>query len=179
MLNWNVVVNVHEHSFSRAYLLLKELGTVYLSDFENVLLMNVSSIPEFLAAFDTRIEQDPSLLKIASSIVPVTSTFSFQSPEEFETKAKEAVLHWLPTLTRKKFYVRMHRRGFKGVISSHQEEDFLDRLILSKLEAMGESATITAEDPDVIVAVETVSQQAGVSCWNRHDLQRYPWLNIN
>lgn len=48
MCHWNVVVNVQEHGFSRAYLLLQELGTVYMSDFENVLLMEVSSIPQFL-----------------------------------------------------------------------------------------------------------------------------------
>ncbi|WP_449002730.1 hypothetical protein [Myxosarcina sp. GI1(2024)] len=31
------MIKVYEHGFSRAYLKLQKLGTVYISDFENVL----------------------------------------------------------------------------------------------------------------------------------------------
>ena len=179
MFHWNVVVNVQEHGFSRAYLLLQELGTVYMSDFENVLLMEVSSIPQFLETLNAWVSDDPSLLKLISRVVPVTSTFSFQSPSEFETKAKEAVLHLLPSLAGKNFHVRMHRRGFKGRISSHDEERFLDTILLEELVKMGNPGHITFEDPDAIVVVETVGQQAGISCWTREDLQRYPLLRLD
>lgn len=178
MLDWNIVVNLHEHSFSRAYLLLEELGKVYQSDFENLLLLKVDSIPSFLEIFNNRLTQEPNLLKEFSRIVPVTSTFSFQSAAEFEAKATETISNWLPELADKSFYVDMHRRGFKGQISSEAEEDFLDRTILEELEKMDSPGQIDFEDPDLLIAVETVSHQAGLSCWTRENLQNYPWLKL-
>jgi tRNA(Ser,Leu) C12 N-acetylase TAN1 len=179
MFHWNVVVNLHEHGFRRAFDLLQGLGAVYTTEFLNVLVMEVSNIPRFLETLNTWVSDDPNLAKLLSRVVPVTTTFSFQSPEEFETKAKEAVLSWLPNLAGKSFHVRMHRRGFKGRLSSHNEERFLDRLLLEELEKRGSPGHITFEDPDAIIVVETVGQQAGLSCWNREDLQRYPLLKLN
>jgi tRNA(Ser,Leu) C12 N-acetylase TAN1 len=179
MIDWNVLINVHEHSFSRAYLLFEEFGTVYQSDFEDVLLMKVESIPDFLEAFNTRMLKDPTLKVVASRIVPVTSTFLFGSQEEFETKAKEAVLNWIPKLAGKKFNVRMHRKGLKDRIDRHEEETFLDLIILQELEAIGNPGKIGSVDPDVFIAVETVSQQAGLSCWTHQDLQKYSWLKLD
>ncbi|MDJ0591652.1 MAG: THUMP domain-containing protein [Pleurocapsa sp. MO_226.B13] len=179
MFHWNVVVNLHEHGFRRAFNLLQGLGAVYTTEFLNVLVMEVSNIPRFLETLNTWVSDDPSLLKLISRIVPVTTTFSFQSPAEFETKAKEAVLYLLPSLAGKSFHVRMHRRGFKGSLSSHDEERFLDKIILEELGKMSNPGHITFEDPDAILVVETVGQQAGLSCWNRENLQRYPLLRLD
>ena len=134
MLHWNVVVNLHEHGFRRAFKLLQGLGAVYTTEFLNVLVMEVSNIPRFLETLNAWLSDEPSLVKLISRIVPVTATFSFQSPEEFETKATEAVLYWMPQLAGQSFHVRMHRRGFKGRISSHDEERFLDKILLEELE---------------------------------------------
>ncbi len=178
MLDWNVLVKVKEHSFSPAYLLLEKLGKVYQSDFENLLLVEVESIPQFLAKCDRTFKKDPNLLNLFERIVPVTKTFSFQSAEEFETKAKEIVMDWLPMLADKKFYVRMHRIGFKDRIDRHEEETFLDLVILQELEKIGNPGQIGGIDPDVIVAVETVTERAGLACWTRQDLQEHQWLNL-
>ncbi len=179
MFHWNVVVSLHEHSFRRAFELLQGLGAVYTTDFLNVLVMEVSNIPRFLETLNVWVSDDPNLLQLLARVVPVTSTFSFQSPEEFETKAKEAVLYWLPILAGKNFHVRMHRRGFKGRISSHDEERFLDKILLEELGKMGNPGHITFEDPDAIIVVETVGQQAGLSCWTGEELQRYPFLRLD
>ena len=179
MLHWNVVVNLHEHGcFRRAFKVLQGLGAVYPTEFLNVLVMQVSNIPRFLETLNNWVCNDPSLLKLISRIVPVNCTFSFQSPAEFETKAKEAVLYCLPQLAGKSFHVRMHRRGFKGRISSPEQERFLDRILLEELEKRGNPGEITFEGADAIVVVETVGQLAGISCWNREELQRYRLLKI-
>lgn len=178
MLDWNVIVKVQEHSFSRAYLLLEELGKVSQSDFENVLLLKVDSIYSFMDDFNRKLAKEPRLLKSFSRIVPLNTIFSFQSVTEFETKAKEIALSLLPNLADRSFYVDMHRLGLKGQISSEVEEDFLDRTLLEELEKRGSSATVDFEDPDVLIAVETVSHQAGLACWTREDLQNYPWLKL-
>ena len=179
MIDWNVLVEIRQHNFSPAYLLFEKFGAVYQSDFENVLLMKVESTPNFLKAFNTKLLENPGWEKIFSRIVPVTSTFSFQSQQEFEIKAKKVILEWLPVLAGRKFYVRMHRKGMKNHIDRYEEETFLDLVILQELEKIGEPALIGGIDPDVIVAVETISHQAGLSYWTRQDLQNYPWLNLD
>ncbi|MDJ0716548.1 MAG: THUMP domain-containing protein [Prochloraceae cyanobacterium] len=178
MFDWNVVVNLHEHGFKRAFKLLQGLGAVYTTDFLNVLVMKVSNIPRFLETIEVWISEDPSLLKLIARVVPVTSTFSFQSAKEFKSSARKAVLQLVPQLAGKGFFVRMHRRGFKGRISSLDEERFLDEILLKELEKTGFPGHITFENPDAIVVVETVGQQAGLSCWSRENLQRYPFLNL-
>ncbi len=179
MSHWNVVVNLYEHSFRRAFKLLQGLGAVYTTEFLNVLVMEVRNIPRFLETLNAWVSDDPSLLQLIARVVPVTCTFSFQSPEEFESKAREAVLYWLPQLAGKKFHVRMHRRGFKGRISSLEEEHFLDRVLLEELGKIGNPGQINFDDPDAIIVVETVGQQAGLSCWTREELQRYPLLKLD
>ena len=178
MLDWNVLVKVKEHSFSPAYLMLEKFGKVYQSDFENLLLVKVASIPEFLANFDRQLKEDRSLINLFERIVPVTKTFDFQSAKEFEAKAKQIVLNWMPMLASKKFYVRMHRIGFKDRIDRHEEETFLDLVILQELEKIGSPGEISGVDPDVIVAVETVTERAGLACWTSQGLRDYPWLGL-
>ena len=179
MFHWNVVVNLHEHGFKRAFKLLQGLGAVYTTEFLNVLVMEVSNIPRFLETLKAWVAEDSNLLQILARVVPVTTTFSFQSPAEFETKAKEAVLPWVEQLAGKSFHVRMHRRGFKGRISSPESERFLDRILLEELVKMGQPGQISFEDPEAIIVVETLGQQAGLSCWSREDLQCYPLLKLD
>jgi hypothetical protein len=73
----------------------------------------------------------------------------------------------------------MHRRGFKGRLSSQHEERFLDEVLLEALDTRGKPSRITFEDPDAILALETVDSRAGVSLWTREDIQRYPFLHLD
>jgi hypothetical protein len=73
----------------------------------------------------------------------------------------------------------MRRRGFKGKLSSLEEEHFLDHILLESIEKTGTPGHITFEDPDAIIAVETIAQWAGLSLWSREDLQRYPFISLD
>ena len=118
-------------------------------------------------------------LSFLSKLIPVTATFSFQSPGEFEEKAKGIVLAWVPELEGKGFHVRMRRRGFKGKFSGLEEEHFMDKVLLDALEKTGKPGHITFEDPDAIIAVETIAQWAGLSLWSREELQKYPFIRLD
>ncbi|WP_245817282.1 THUMP domain-containing protein [Hydrococcus rivularis] len=179
MHDWNVVVNLHEHSFQKAFKELQGFGIVNETDFFNVLAMKVGDINRFLENLQEWIANHPDFLTRIARIVPVTDTFTFQSPEEFEAKAKEIVLQWVPQLAGKSFHVRIHRRGFKGRLSSLDEEHFLDKILLEALEKAGTPGRITFENPDAIAIVETLGQWAGLACWKREDLERYPWMRID
>jgi tRNA(Ser,Leu) C12 N-acetylase TAN1 len=178
MQEWNVVINLNERGFRQAYKKLGPLGPMRKTGFFNVLLMKVDDPQGMLEIMREWTLEDPEALSFLSRVIPVTSTFTFQTPEEFEAKAREAVLPWAPGLAGKGFHVRMRRRGFKGKLSSLKEEHFLDDILLASIEKTGIPGHITFEDPDAIIAVETVAQWAGLSFWSREDLERYPFVSL-
>lgn len=72
----------------------------------------------------------------------------------------------------------MHRRGFKGKLSTAKEERFLDETLVDALDALSAPGRITFTDPDAILQIETVDGRAGLSLWRREDLRRYPFLGV-
>lgn len=179
MKEWNAVINVNEHGFKRAFTLLGEFGFVQKTEFFNVLLMQAYDVPTMLETLRERSSKDPIYLSCLSRLIPISRAFIFQSPEEFESKARDIVLKWVFELAGKGFHVRMRRRGFKGKLSSVSEEHFLDDVLLEAMEKNGRPGHITFDNPDFIVAVETVGQWAGLSLWKREDLERYPFVRLD
>jgi len=179
MQDWNVVISVRGEGYQRARRLMKEFGNVSRSQFLNVLVMKVDSIEQFMDRLQERIMADPSITDCLGHVMPAAITFVFESSEEFENRLCGVVVPWIPSLANKTFHVRMHRRGFKGVLSSQREEQFLDHFLMERLAEAGTPGEISFDDPDMIVAVETVSDQAGLSLWSRKELMRYSFLHID
>ncbi|RPI36306.1 MAG: hypothetical protein EHM54_06065 [Nitrospiraceae bacterium] len=179
MQEWNVVINVNGGGFKDAFRKLSRFGHIRKTGFFNVLFLKVYDIPRMLRTLSEWIADDPHALSFLSRMIPVTHIFTFQSPGEFEERAKEIVLAWAPDLAGKSFHVRMHRRGFKGKLSGLVEEQFLDKVLLEAIEKTGSPGRITFEDPDAIVAIETISQWAGLSLWSREELKRYPFIRLD
>ncbi len=179
MRDWNVVVSVREGGYRRVRKLLREFGAVSQSGFLNVLVMRVDDPKRLLEALAERAARQPDALAFLGRTVPVRSTFTFQSPEEFEARARDAALAFLPELAGKRFHVRLYRHGFKGRLSSQEEERLLGTVLKDALEKAGTPGHVTFEDPDVIVAVETLGNRAGLSLWTREDLRRYPSLRLD
>ncbi len=179
MQEWNVVINLNERGVRQAYRKLAIFGPIRKTGFFNVLLMKVQDLSGMLETMRRWVQEDPQSLSFLSRVIPATCTFVFQSPEEFEARAKDAVLQWAPALAGKGFHVRMRRRGFKGKLSSLDEEHFLDGLLLEATEKTGVPGHITFDNPDVIISVETIGPWAGLSVWAREDLQRYPFIRLD
>ena len=177
MQQWNVVVTVHD--FKRACDMLGAFGLVKRTDFYNTLVMQVDDVHQMLETLVRRSLEDHEFLKPISRLIPVTSTFIFHSPEEFESKAKETIMVWVSELAGKGFHVRMHRRGHKGRLSGHDEERMLDDILLEALREAGTPGHISFEDPDAVIAIETVANLAGFSLWSREQLQRYSFIRID
>jgi tRNA(Ser,Leu) C12 N-acetylase TAN1 len=179
MSEWTVVASTHPESFERGRQLLEQFGRVDLTGYFNVLVLTPDDPAGFLERFAAMTANVPSVLDILSRVMPAARCFEFQSPEEFETKARAAVLEWLPGLSGKTFHVRMHRRGFKKRMSSQAEERFLDEVLLAALRESGTPGRIDFEDPDAVIDVETVGGRAGLSFWTREDLRLYPFLRVD
>jgi tRNA(Ser,Leu) C12 N-acetylase TAN1 len=179
MQEWNAVITVYERGFEKACQILGDFGKVKRTDFFNTLVMKADDVEQMLETLRSRSLEDLEFLTFLSRLVPVASTFTFQSTEEFESKSKKAALAWVHELGDKGFHVRMHRRGFKGKLSSLEEEQFLDDILLEALKMAGAPGHVTFENPDAIIAVETIANWAGLSIWTREQLQRYPFIRLN
>jgi tRNA(Ser,Leu) C12 N-acetylase TAN1 len=178
-LAWNVIVSVHEDGFKQARQLLTDYGKIAATDYHNVLVMEVDDPERFAEQMRERVADEPGILNDISRLVPVDQTFVFHDAESFEAGARERILDMVRKLSGKSFHIRMHRRGFKHRISSHDEECRLGAALLDALEAAGTPGSLSFEDPDAIIAIETVGQRAGVSLWTREDLERYPLLGLD
>ena len=176
MLDWNVVVSAKERGFTMARDILAEYGRTQRTHYHNVLVMKVPSPTDFLAQLEDRLHVNPDLLTYVSRIAPATYAFDFSAPPDFESQVRAVVPTWTVQLAGKKFHVRMHRRGLKGLVRSPVEERFVDEVLLAALTDAGTPGTIGFDDADAIVDVETVDHRAGLALWTRADLARYPFL---
>jgi tRNA(Ser,Leu) C12 N-acetylase TAN1 len=141
--------------------------------------MKVDDIGKFLEDISNDIQAATALGDTFSRIMPASETFNFQSSTEFEAQLKQTVEPWLPQLAGSSFHVRMHRRGFKGRLSSQDEECFLDHYLTDRLAVQDAMSRIDFDDPDYIIDIETVSQRAGVSLWSREQRMRYALLKLD
>jgi hypothetical protein len=179
MHDWNAVITVHEGGFVPACRLLEPFGPVRKTEFFNILVMRSHDPFHLLADLQEQLGTNPAIASWISRFMPMRKRFTFQSPAEFELRCQEELLEWLPILGNSRFHLRMHRRGFKGRLSSMEEERFLDEFLLQKLEEGGRPAKVTFDDPDTIIALETVGTQAGLSIFGRDELHCFSLLHID
>lgn len=174
--DWNVVVTVAEQGFRDAVRLLRKWGTVKRTAYYNVIGMKVGNPKAFLADFAVAVAESPGVLNFISHVVPAQETFDFGTAEEFEERARAIALAWVPKLGGKTFHVRLHRRGFKAMLSSPREERFLDETLLAALKG---TARISFADPDAVIGIETIDGRAGMSLWTRDEIRACPFLGTD
>ncbi|WP_243371647.1 hypothetical protein [Geotalea sp. SG265] len=179
MREWNAVVTVHDGGFTKARRLLDRHGIVAKSDFFNVLLLRSADPFQVLAELHRELGADPGLSLVISRFMPLERLITFQSPEEFEERCREKVMGYIPRLANARFHVRMHRRGFRGKLSSMDEERFLDEFLLHHLARAGTPGKTAFEDPDAVIAIETVGTQGGLSLFSRAQLIQFPLLHLD
>jgi tRNA(Ser,Leu) C12 N-acetylase TAN1 len=181
MNDWNVIVTLLQdpRSFRRACAILRPLGEVAATEFHNVLVMRVESLVGFLRDFSAMLALEPGIQNIISRAIPLFETFEFNDRADFEDKARQIALSWLPRLKGLSFHVRLHRRGLKGELKSPEEERFLDEALLAALQESGAPGRIAFEDPDAVIDIESLGHRAGMSLWTREDLSRYPFLKVD
>lgn len=179
MRDWNTVVTVREGGFVPACRLLEPYGEVKRSEFFNILAMRADDPNWLLAELHRQLALEPAIGDWIARFMPLQLFFPFQSAGEFEAKARGALDAWLPRLACRSFHVRMHRRGFRGRLSSMDEERFLDGYLLNRLAAAGTPGRMAFDDPDAIIDVETLGPRCGIALWEREELTRFPLLHLD
>lgn len=179
MIDWNVIVTVKEYTFEEACLYMERFGPVKSTDYYNVLAMQVEDPSEFAEVLRQDLEDKPDVEPLLSHVIPVTRKVKFETPAEFEASVREVLEDWATDLAGKSFHVRVHRRGFKSKMSSVEEEERLGSMVFEILEEAGAACEVEFSDPDAVVAVEILDNEAGLSLWTREELKRYPFLGLD
>lgn len=173
MKDWNVVVTVFQEGFRRALRALEKLGPAEHSPYHNVVMMKADDSTVLLEAIEKITDENPALYDAISRVAPATRNFDFQSEGEFVDKAKSIICDWLPRLAGRSFHVRWHRRGAKHHLHTHDAERLFDDAIVDATTKAGAPGKISFTDPDVVIAIDTIDNRAGLALWTREELARF------
>lgn len=179
MNDWNVVITTRDGGYTKARQVMERYGPVEDTDFYNVLVQRVDDVPAMLDDLRARLVAQPDLKQAIARVSPVETPFEFQTREEFEAAVRERALSRLKELANRSFHVRLHRRGLKEQLPSVEEEKSLNEALLEALGQAGLAGRIVHDDPDVVVALETVGCRAGLALWTRTDHSRLPLLGVD
>jgi len=171
--DWNVVISVYQDGFRRALRALRQFGQAERSPYHNVLVMKVEDPIAVLEAIEKRTAESPAFYDAISRVAPATRGLDFLSEKEFVEKAKSIIRDWLARLIGRSFHVRTHRRGGKHELGTQDAERLFNDAIVDATTKAGTPSTISFTDPDVVIAIDTVDNRAGLALWRREELARY------
>jgi tRNA(Ser,Leu) C12 N-acetylase TAN1 len=129
-----------------------------------------------LIRLEAAAREDQRIAKAIAHVSPAEQSFDFTTPEEFRAKARQVVRAFAPRLGNKTFHIRIHRRGWKSVLTSPDEERSLADAVIESTRQEGARANISFEDPEAVVLIDIVGTRAGVALWSRADRHEHPLL---
>lgn len=177
MKNWNVVVTSYKNKERKLLRELEGLGEFVGSGFRNVIIGKVPEMEDFLETLNRWLEEKPFFDEIFSSVVPLVVVFPFTTENLLDLLKQEA-LALGPEIGDAVFYVRMKRRGHKGIISSMELEQALDRFLLDELAARGQKCRVDFTSAEIIVVIEAIHTQCGLGLVTQEMKTRFPFIKI-
>jgi len=178
---WEFNVLVTMASGGRYRRMLDELapyGEFHKTEFHGVVLGRVADMDAFLETVRRQRASRVIAFENVGRIVPLEVIFSFDL-DAFLPRACQAIRSYLAQLAEKRFHVRLERRGMKGRIVSPDIEQALDAFILDELADLGHGAHVDFEDPDAVLAIETIGTRCGIGFISRELSQRYPFVHVD
>lgn len=179
MWNFNILVTMANDG--RYGHLLKELaqyGEFHETGFHGVALGQVADVEHFCETIGQKRVEQGTAFRDVSRVVPLARVFTFEV-DDFLAKLCEALRPWIAQLAESRFHVRLERRGLKGQIISPDIEQALDAHILDELIDLGHKASIDFDNPDAVVAIETIGDRCGVGLITRELNERYQFVRVD
>src|SRR6185369_10221668 len=112
-----------------------------------------------------------------AKIVPVETIVRFDPMTAADTFATAAE-PLLDRLADQSFFVRLERRGMKGRLHTPTLERALGDRVWRALEARGYKPRVEFRDPDAVLVVETVGDEAGVGVITRALRMEFPFVRV-
>src|SRR2546422_7990213 len=177
MASWNILATSLEGRRDALLMALRRLGTFRRGDYRNVVVGTVESVDEFLARVHEALDADPQLPTALARVVPIEATVRFEAPTAVDTLAAAAE-PLIDRLTGGSFFVRLERRGLKGRLHTPTVERALGDHVWRALEARGHTPRVAFEDPDPVLLIETVGDEAGLGVVTRALRAQHPFVKI-
>jgi tRNA(Ser,Leu) C12 N-acetylase TAN1 len=179
MWEFNVLVTLaHEGRYGHLLHELSDYGDFHKTAFHGVILGRVEDIGTFLETVREQREEKLIAFQDLGRVVPLETVFTFEL-DDFLARLCEALRPWLDKLANCRFYVRLERRGLKGQIVSPDIEQALDAYVLDELVDLGHVGEIDFENPDAVVAIETIGDRCGVGLITRELSERYEFVRVD
>ncbi|MCX7892693.1 MAG: THUMP domain-containing protein [Burkholderiales bacterium] len=178
-MDWNAIVTVtpgphHERDALGA---LARFGRFHRTAFKGVCAGRVEDPVAFLEAIRAAREAGEPWAGEIGRVIPVERTFAF-TPESFADELKAAVAPFAERLASGTFCVRVERRGMAGALDTPRIEREVADHIAALAEARGVLLRTALEDPDFLIAAETLGGECGVMLIPRALRSRYPFLQL-
>lgn len=177
MREWNIVATSLEGRQDALLMALRKLGNFWRPRFRNVILGKVEDPQAFLAQLKHLLEKDLLLPTALARALPVEKIFELHL-DDLVGGLKHELLPLVERIDGRKFYVRVERRGLKDRIHSSAVEREVGEFLWNELHRRGFTPAVDFRDPEVIVAIETVGELAGVALIDRELRAKYPFLKV-
>ena len=167
MDDWNVLATSVEGARPVLLAGLRRRGAFRGGGYRNVAIGRVGDVPAFLAGLRDDVARDTVLAGALARVLPIDHTFRLDGDDPM-TSLETAVGALHPRLAGESFFVRLERRGLHGTLHTSEVERALGTVLWRP--ARGARATRRAStfaDPDVIIAIETLGDRAGVAVIER------------
>ena len=174
---WNVLATAFEGRRDALLIALRRLGRFRPGGYRNVVIGSVDDQAAFLDQVRAALATDPLLPTALAKVVPIEVTVRFEPGEPVEplVAAAESLLE---RLAGGAFFVRLERRGLKGRLHSPTVEREIGDRVWRALEARGHTPRVAFRDPDAVLVIETLGDQAGLGVVTRALREAYPFVKV-
>lgn len=177
-MKWNIIVTAqpgleHQRELLQA---LDDFGEFQPTEFRDVCLGRVGDVDGFLERVQSAEDEGEAWIKDLGRIIPVEEVFQF-APEDLEEKLKQAVSRFARRMYAGSFHVRLERRGMAGRISTPDIERAVADHLSELLQREDKIMRVDFNDPDYVVAAETVGNQCGVALISRAMRAHWRWVH--
>ena len=156
---------------------LRRLGRFRPGGYRNVVVGSVDDPAAFLDRVADGLARDALLPTALARLLPIEHTLRFTVETALDALAAAAE-PLVDGLVGDAFFVRVERRGLKGRLHTPTlERDLADR-VWRMIEARGRTPRVDFGDPDGVLVVETLGDQAGLALLPRALRERYPFVRV-
>jgi hypothetical protein len=176
-MDWNVIVTARagpqfEHELLGA---LAQFGRFRPTHFRYVCAGQVADVGRFLDQVRAAVESGAQWTSRLGRVLPVERMFLF-TPADFAAHLNAAVTPLVERMPAGSFCVRLERRGFAHELPTQDLERAVADHVYALAEAQGKALHTTFDDPDSIIAAETLGSECGVALLPRALRERYPFV---
>lgn len=153
------------------------LGAFRRTASPDVLVGVVPDRAAFLDQIKERLTHDLRLPACMGHVMPIGSTLSLGEGHPF-TALKDGVLALCPAIGSRTYHIRVDAHGHRGSLHPYWLERWLGDVVWDELTRLGHSPRVSFTDADVVLQIEVLDGQAGITLVDRATAEDYPFLRV-